>query len=365
MNRQGNFDERLSDLFPSTGRALFFNFAALALGFLVLSTSEVPPLIRFGMLVAVAVTTSFTASMTILPALGKLLKPAFLFPRSELATAESKASTVATAGSVVALVAIVSVLFASFANADEVPGLPSGDDIIAAVNARDDGAQVTRSLTMELIDRRGKSRVRETKAYRRYYGDEKRTVLFYQSPTNVKGTGFLTYDYPDANTDDDQWLYLPALRKVRRISASDRGDYFLGTDLSYEDIKKESRVAAEDYTFVTLGTEEVDGYLTYVVEGVPVDSETAEELGYGRVQWRIDPEIWMSRKTEMWDVNGNALKTVRNQNIEDVQGIWTTMRLTAVNHKTGHSTVFTFADVDYQTPVDDSMFEQRALRRGR
>jgi len=365
MNRQGNFDERLADLFPSTGRALFFNFAALALGFLVLTTSEVPPLIRFGMLVAVAVTTSFTASMTILPALGKLLKPAFLFPRSELATAESKASTVATAGSVVALVAVVSVLFASFANAEEVVGLPSADDIIAAVNARDDGAQVTRNLTMELIDRRGKSRVRETKAYRRYYGEEKRTVLFYQSPTNVKGTGFLTYDYPDANTDDDQWLYLPALRKVRRISASDRGDYFLGTDLSYEDIKKESRVAAEDYTFVTLGTEEVDGHRTYVVEGVPVDSETAEELGYGRVQWRIDPEIWMSRKTEMWDVNGNALKTVRNENIEDVQGIWTTMRLTAVNHKTGHSTVFTFADVDYQTPVDDSMFEQRALRRGR
>lgn len=363
-SRQGTFDERLADLFPSTGRALFFNFAALAFGFLVLTTSEVPPLIKFGMLVAVAVTTSFIASMTILPALGKLLKPAFLFPRSELAAAATRASAVATASSGVALVAIVSVLFASFAKADDVSDLPAADDIIAQVNSRDDGQQVTRKLTMELIDRRGKSRVRETTAYRRYYGEEKRTVLFYQSPTNVKGTGFLTYDYPDADTDDDQWLYLPALRKVRRISAANRGDYFLGTDLSYEDIKKESRIAAEDYTFVTLGTEEVDGHITYIIEGIPVDSETAEELGYGRVQWRIDPEIWMSRKTEMWDINGNALKTVRNENIEDIQGIWTSMRLTAVNHKTGHSTVFTFADVDYRTPVDDSMFEQRALRRG-
>jgi len=317
------------------------------------------------MLVAVAVTTSFIASMTILPALGKLLKPAFLFPRSELAAAATRASAVATASSVVALVAVVSVLFASFAKADDVSDLPAADDIIAQVNSRDDGQQVTRKLTMELIDRRGKSRVRETIAYRRYYGEEKRTVLFYQSPTNVKGTGFLTYDYPDADTDDDQWLYLPALRKVRRISAANRGDYFLGTDLTYEDIKKESRIAAEDYTFVTLGTEEVDGHLTYIVEGIPVDSQTADELGYGRVQWRIDPEIWMSRKTEMWDINGNALKTVRNENIEDVQGIWTSMRLTAVNHKTGHSTVFIFADVDYRTPVDDSMFEQRALRRGR
>ena len=365
MNRHGNYDERLADLFPSTGRALFFNFAALALGFLVLATSEVPPLIKFGLLVAVAVTTSFTASMTILPAIGKLLKPAFLFPREELARSDKKASAFATAGSIMALVMVVSVLFVSFAKADEIAQLPSADDIIAQVNARDDGEQVTRTLRMELIDRRGKSRVRETMGYRRYYGEEKRTVIFYQSPTNVKGTGFLTYDYPEANKDDDQWLYLPALRKVRRISAADRGDYFLGTDFTYEDIKKESRISTEDYTFTTLGTEQVDGHLTYLVEGIPVDNETAEELGYGRVLWRIDPEILLSRKTEMWDVNGNRLKTIRNEIIENIQGIWTSLRLTAINHKTGHSTIFTFADVDYRAPVDDSMFEQRALRRGR
>lgn len=365
MSRQGNFDERLTDLYPSTGRALFFNFAALGFGFLVLTTSEVPPLISFGILVAVAVTTSFTASMTILPAIGKLLKPAFLFPEDETASFSTRASAVATAGSAVALVAVISVLFASFAQADEAADLPSGDDIVAQLNARDDGQQVTRVLTMELIDRRGKSRVRETQAYRSYIGDEKRTVLFYRSPTNVKGTGFLTYDYADADTDDDQWLYLPALRKVRRISSSDRGDYFLGTDFSYEDIKKETKVAVEDYTFTTIATEQVDGHLTYVVEGTPVDSDTAEELGYGRVLWRVDPDIWMSRKTDMWDVNGNPLKTLHNEVIENVQGIWTALTLTAVNHKTGHSSIFTFSDVDYESPIDERMFEQAALRRGR
>ncbi len=365
MSRQGNYDERLTDLYPSTGRALFFNFAALALGFLVLTTSEVPPLIRFGMLVAVAVTASFTASMTILPALGKLLKPAFLFPKGEIERSDTRAAGVATVGSATVLVAVVSVLFVSFAKADEISDLPSADDIVARINSRDDGQQVSRVLKMELVDRRGKSRVRETMGYRRYFGDEKRTVLFYQSPANVKGTGFLTYDYPRAETDDDQWLYLPALRKVRRISASDRGDYFLGTDFTYEDIKKETKIAIEDYTFSTLGTEEVDGHLTYLLEGTPINSETAEELGYSRVLWRIDPEIWMSRKIEMWDVNGNSLKTLRNEDIENIQGIWTTLKLTAVNHKTGHLTIFTFSEVDYQAPVDDSMFEQRALRRGR
>jgi len=362
--RTGRYEERIADLFPSTGRALFFNFAALALGFLVLTSSEVPPLIRFGMLVAVAVSTSFAASMTILPAIGKMLRPAFLFPRESVSASSAAASAVASAGSAAALVIVISMLFVSFARAD-ILDLLSGDEVIARVNARDDGEQVSRALKMELIDRRGKSRVRETVGYRRYYGDEKRTVLFYVSPTNVKGTGFLTYDYPDAQTDDDQWLYLPALRKVRRISAANRGDYFLGTDLSYEDIKKESRIATEDYAFSTINTEDIDGHLTYVVEGIPVDNETARELGYSRVLWRIDPDMWMSRLTEMWDINGNPLKTVRNEEFEKIQGIWTALRLTTVNHKTGHSTIFTFSDVDYRAAIDDSMFEQRALRRGR
>ena len=263
------------------------------------------------------------------------------------------------------MVLLVVVLFVSFAEAGEATDVPTGDALIAQLNARDDGEQVTRRLKMELIDRRGISRVRETLGYRRYYGDEKRTVLFYQSPTNVKGTGFLTYDYPSAETDDDQWLYLPALRKVRRISASDRGDYFLGTDFTYEDIKKETRIAIEDYTFTTLSSGEVDGHFTYLVEGIPVDNETAKELGYGRVQWHIDPAIGMSRKTEMWDVNGNQLKTLRNEVIENIQGIWTALKLTAVNHKTKHATIFTFSDVDYHAPFDDAIFEQRTLRRGR
>ncbi len=73
----------------------------------------------------------------------------------------------------------------------------------------------------------------------------------------------------------------------------------------------------------------------------------------------------MSRKTDMWDVNGNALKTLHNEVIEEVQGIWTALTLSAVNHKTGHSSIFTFTDTDYESPIDDAMFEQRALRRGR
>ncbi|SDE70895.1 efflux RND transporter permease subunit [Kordiimonas lacus] len=361
MTRTGSYDDRMADLFPSTGRALFFNFAALGLGFAVLTTSEVPPLIRFGFLVMTAVSASFLAGLTILPVLGKVLRPAFLF--TEVDANNKRRLVGATASTLVAATLATWLLVGEGADADDV--LPDADALIASVNARDEGQWVSRNLKMELIDKRGKTRTRDTIGYRRYFDTEKRTVLFYLAPSSVKGTGFLTYDYPEAGRDDDQWLYLPALRKIRRISASDRGDYFLGTDLSYEDIKKESKVAAEDYSFNTLGAETVDGFETVLVEGVPVSDDIAKELGYGRVLWRIDPTIMMSRKVEMWDINGNPLKTIHNKDIHQVDGIWTTHSIMVENHKTGHQTNFTFSDVDYKNEVAEKMFEQRSLKRGK
>jgi len=246
----------------------------------------------------------------------------------------------------------------------EENSLLSGDEIAKRINARDEGEAVSRTLTMELIDRRGKKRVRETKSFRKYYGEEKRTVIFYKSPKNIKDTAFLTYDYPDPDRDDNQWLYLPALRKVRRISASDRGDYFLGTDFTYEDIKKETKVSIEDYTRKTLGEGTINGHRCYIVEAIPVNKKVAKELGYSRVLQWVDGEIWMVRKSDFWDVRGNQLKTTHISDIRQVQGIWTGHKLEVENHKTGHKTIFTFSDVDYEGKVKDDIFTERALRRG-
>ncbi len=363
MTGTGSFDERIAPLFPSTGRALFFNFAAIGLGFAVLTTSEVPPLLKFGVLVGIAVAAAFVASMAVMPALAKLLKPRFIWPEEAVATTTAGAAASSAKVTVAVITAAAMSLAAVFDDA-VAADLPDGREIMQRVVDRNEGEWVTRSLTMEMTDRNGTTRTRETAAFRRYYGEEKRTVMFYKSPTNVKGTGFLTYDYPEADRDDDQWLYLPALRKVRRISASDRGDYFLGTDLTYEDMKKENKVALEDYTFTTLGQEEVDGHFTYIVEGTPVSAEIAKELGYSRVVWRVDSEIWISRKAEMWDVNGNPLKTIRSTEIEAVDGIWTVHRIHVENHKTGHQTIFRFSDIDYQTEIKDKIFKTRNLKRG-
>jgi len=242
--------------------------------------------------------------------------------------------------------------------------LPTGEQIAKNINARNEGISLSRKMQMVLTDKRGKERIRETVSYRKYFGNEKRTVIHYLTPRNVKKTAFLTFDYPEVGKDDDQWLYLPAMRKVRRISASDRGDYFLGTDFTYEDIKKESKVTLEDYTRKTLREEEIKGNPTYVVEATPVNDEVAEELGYGKViQW-IDKNIWMIRKSEFYDVRGKPLKTIYTEDIKKIDGIWTAHRLKVDNHKSGHKTLFIFSNVIYDKEVRDDFFTQRALRRG-
>lgn len=261
------------------------------------------------------------------------------------------------------LAAVLFFVAASCAVAQD-EALPTGDEIVSNVNARDDGLFFTRSLAIEMTDKRGKTRKQSTYTYRKYYGEEKRSAIFYMEPANVKDTGFLTYDYADSSKDDDQWLYLPALRRVRRISSSNRGDYFLGTDFTYEDMKQDTRLSPADYNWTTLGKETIDGHECYLIEGVPVDEKTAEELGYGRYRAFVDSEIWIQRRTKVTDVNGNDLKTIYSEDIEKIQGIWTIQKMRAENHKSGHSTIFIVSNVDYETAVDDDMFSERALKRG-
>ncbi len=242
--------------------------------------------------------------------------------------------------------------------------LPSADEIVKNINARDEGIAVARYLKMEMIDRHGKKRVRKTRAFRKYYGNEKRTAIFYLTPKNVKDTAFLTYDYADTSKDDDQWLYLPGMRKVRRISASDRGDYFLGTDFSYEDIKLETRVSVKDYTRSTIGESSEDGFHCLLVEEKTINEKIAKELGHSRRENCVDDAIWMVRRSQSWDIKGRLLKTIYFRDISKVQGIWTAHIIDVDNHKTGHHTTFTFSDINYKNAVKDNIFTKEALRRG-
>jgi hydrophobe/amphiphile efflux-3 (HAE3) family protein len=412
----GDWDKALTNLFPTTGRALFFNYLAIACGFGVLITSQVVPLTNFGIIVVVSVTTSFLASLSLLPALIKVTKPGFIsqqeFTNSRELNTPSFVNKLARTSMVVFLVGAIGsfVLIQKVEAADRQEAssqetssqeassqeassqensyqVTSSQEssyqeinskevlqILANINAVKEGEFVSRNLDMILIDKRGKKRVRQTKAFRKYYDKEKRTILFYKKPTNVKGTSFLTFDYPDPSIDDDQWLYLPALRKVRRISASDRGDYFLGTDFTYEDIKLEGKIELTDYNhkilrYETLNITNTNGERetleTVVLQGEPKTKTIAKELGYGRTEFWVDPKTWLIRQSNYWDPKGNRLKSLVISDVSKIDGIITRHKMVMDNHKTGHHSEFIFSDVDYKTSVKDGLFTKRAMKQGK
>ncbi|MFT6958394.1 MAG: putative RND superfamily exporter protein [Halieaceae bacterium] len=359
----GDMDRVFDQFYATTGRALLFNFLAIAFGFGVLIFSKVVPLMNFGSIVVVAVTTSFIASLTLLPAVVKVFTPRFIV-EPEAPSGYRWGIPVRVGLVVLGVSALTLMALPGVANAVETPAL-SADAIVARVNQADDGGFVTRKLAMQMVDRRGKVRDRKTVSYRKYFGEEKRTVLFYEAPANIRDTAFMTWDYPDHAVDDDQWLYLPALRKVRRISASDRGDYFLGTDFTYEDIKLEGKLEPEDFDFSLLGEEEINGTVTFKLASVPKTPDIARELGYGRTEFWVDPANWMVVRAEFWDPKDKPLKSLVISDIRQVDGIWTRHQLEVTNHQTGHLSRFTFSEVDYQSEVRDAMFSRRTLSRGR
>ena len=243
-------------------------------------------------------------------------------------------------------------------------GQISGSELVAKVNQRDEGQQLTQKVEITMIDKRGKTQNRSLIWYRKDIQDQRKSVIFYESPANVQGTAFLTFDYHASDQEDDQWLYLPALRKTRRISAANRGDYFLGTDLTYEDVKLATKIGSDDYNFKILDINDGNGTSVIQLEGIPKNSQLARELGYSKVQYLIDPGIYMPLQIIYWDIAGNKLKTVEFKEVRLVQGIHTVHQIEAVNFKTNHRTTFHFNQPDYQTELADDMFSEQSMVRG-
>jgi len=180
----------------------------------------------------------------------------------------------------------------------------------------------------------------------------------------VRELTYLSHEPRGDSGGDERWLYLPAARKVRRIPASDRGDYFLGTDFSYEDMQSDLKFDLADYRFRRDGTAPWEGRELPVLLGDPVDERVARELGYGGFRALVDPQSWMPLHIAFSDPRGEPLKKVTVHELTRVDGLWTVLALEAVNARTGHRTRFRFSEVAYPATLPTRWFEPAALTRG-
>jgi len=251
------------------------------------------------------------------------------------------------------------------------PGAAADDSqaraVMEKVDARDDGDNQTADMQMVLIDRRGKERIRKIATFKKDRGDDTQRLMFFVQPADVKDTAFLTYDYDDPEKDDDQWLYLPALRKTKRIATSDKSGSFMGSDLNYSDMTSRD---LEDYDFVFYEKgkqSEVRGKKVWVIWSIPRSREVIDETGYEKSLLFVRPDIDMVVRAIHWEKDGGYLKYVDVRELEQIDAIWVATDTLVTKKKgkeTAHKTILTLDKVKFNQDLDADLFTIRRMEKG-
>lgn len=231
-------------------------------------------------------------------------------------------------------------------------------EIMHKVYNRPDGDDFQGTLRMTLTNQRGSQRVREMVVYSKDYLDETRALTFFEAPADVRGTGFLQYEYDGSAKEDDRWLYLPALRKSKRISGSSDSDSFMGSDFTYDDWGGRE---LEDDIHTLLREESIEGYPVWVIESKPVDEEDI----YSRFITWIRKDAHIEVKTEYYDRSGELLKVLNVLDIRQINGYWSIFKMIMKNVQDNHQTLIEQLDINYDQGLDDNLFRVSSLERGR
>ena len=236
-------------------------------------------------------------------------------------------------------------------------------DIAVKVDNRDDGQSMIQDMTMTLIDKNGKKRVRTIKTFGKDFGKDEQRIMFFKAPADVKDTSFLTYDYDDNSRDDDQWLYLPALKKVKRIPTSDKSSSFMGSDFSYYDMTNRD---VDDFSYKILKHVKVRGKDTIMIESTPKSQSVIDESGYTKTIGLIREDINMVVRSIGFLKNGKK-KYLDVTRMHEQDGIWVIDEMTMTTKKgknTLHKTILNFDNIQVNPAIEDAMFSTRRLEKG-
>ncbi len=240
---------------------------------------------------------------------------------------------------------------------------PTGREIMEKYKAQELTGDESADVNMKLVRAGGNIRERDVRRITKTDADENRKLLIrFLSPADVAGTGFLSIEY--SGRDDDNWLYLPALRRVRRIASQDKTDSFVGTDFTYEDFDSED-LNAYEYTF--MGSETIDDIDTWKVEAIPSDPEKIKETAYSKRELWISKEHAMLVRANYYDTDGVMIKMLRSHDIHQVPGAdkWRPYRMVMEDLHSGNRTELDITNIEIDRGIPDDFFIQRYLQRGR
>jgi len=257
-------------------------------------------------------------------------------------------------------VSTIALLFSLFLNVAQAE-TPEEKGLAIAIEAdkRDTGwVDQTADMNMILKNKQGDEHTREMRITTlEVQGDGDKSLISFDNPKDIKGTAFLSHTH--SLTPDDQWLYLPALKRVKRISSSNKSGPFVGSEYAYEDLASQE---VEKYQYRWLRDETVDGRDSFVIERYP----QYKHSGYTRQIVWLDKEMYQANKLEFYDRKNALLKTLRFQEYKQyLDQYWRPDLMKMINHQTGKSTILSWSNYKFKNGLTDRDFDKNTLKRAR
>jgi hypothetical protein len=232
-----------------------------------------------------------------------------------------------------------------------------GLEIAIETDARDAGfGNWVATAKMILRDKQGGEAVRTFRMMTlEQKEDGDKTVATFDKPADLAGTTVLTYSH--ALVPDDQWLYLPEIKRIKRISSQNKAALFMGSEFAYEDL---SSFEVKKYTYKYLRDETIDGHDCFVVENTPAYADSAYSK---QIEW-VDKQIYQPRRLDYYDRQGRLLKTMTFLNYQQYLGKhWRASELKMENHQTGKSTQVIWGPYRFKTNIHESEFTPQGMAR--
>lgn len=236
--------------------------------------------------------------------------------------------------------------------------------IMELAMGRNTGKSSKVDLEMILIDQAGSERVRKLRILRKEFKGFQGQVVYFEEPADVRGTSFLSHDYLDSDRTTDQWIFLPAMHKVKHISSAEKRGSFMGSDLTYGDL---SAVSLTDMDLVLLKEGQVGGKKVWIIQAMAKDLESAENIGFSRSLFLVRQDNYMVVRSVNWLNQTNRIRymdVIKSVRIGDIWSptevhIWTTE-----HKKTIHKTILKTSKIEYNIPLDEGIFSVQQLEFG-
>jgi len=349
-------DEAFRKVLRTAGKACLFVASAVAGGYAVQAFSRgYYPHTWNALLIGTAMLVSVTAALTIMPALVLKFRPKFIFNGGSV-----KAKSVAPVA--IPVIAALGVAFI-------LGGMPTPAHALTPVEIMDKNFVATKypdstsETTMTLTNKAGKQRVRKTFGTTKLQpnGVDNMRMTRFLEPADVKGTVSLLIEHSEK--DDDIWIYLPSVKKVRRLVSSNKKDSFVGTDFSYGDVIGHK---VKEWDHKLIKEEDIDGKPCYVIESTPKDASIKANTGYSkRVGW-IEKDNFVTLKGVLYDEAGELLKEAKFTNYTEVDPVrhrWQAGQLEMRNVQAEHATVIHIDQLKVNIGVKDDYFTTRYMEQ--